>query len=70
MALIKCDDCGASVSDQAQMCPKCSRPVTIEAEPLVSETESSGCGMYSIKQPFLSFIIQNRLYSLFLAYKP
>ena len=26
MALIKCPDCGVEVSDQAAICPKCSRP--------------------------------------------
>ncbi|MBI4869270.1 MAG: TM2 domain-containing protein [Candidatus Wallbacteria bacterium] len=27
MALVKCVDCGSSVSDLAPMCPKCGRPI-------------------------------------------
>jgi len=32
MALIKCPDCGADVSDAAPVCPKCGRPIARQAD--------------------------------------
>jgi hypothetical protein len=31
MALIKCTDCNADVSDAAPACPRCGRPMTLQA---------------------------------------
>ena len=31
MALTKCPDCGSDVSDLAPVCPKCGRPLTVQA---------------------------------------
>lgn len=33
MALIKCPDCGAEVSDQAPACPKCGAPIAMKSGP-------------------------------------
>lgn len=32
MALIKCEDCGKEVSDQAKSCPNCGRPICVTQE--------------------------------------
>jgi hypothetical protein len=41
MALIDCPDCGRRVSDKAQTCPKCARPIAGEV-PLVATGEGGG----------------------------
>lgn len=41
MALIKCPDCGTDVSDQAEACPRCARPIKkIATTPVVIEKRS------------------------------
>src|SRR5690348_3257974 len=35
MALVQCEDCGASVSDQAPACPRCGRPIAKQVAPVV-----------------------------------
>lgn len=35
MALIKCPECGSEVSDRAQACPRCGRPLNPYAAPFV-----------------------------------
>ena len=45
MALINCPDCGTEVSDAAAACPKCARPIAIEAASgLRPSTAKSGSG--------------------------
>lgn len=45
MALINCPDCGTEVSDAAAACPKCARPIAIEAaSELHPSTAKSGSG--------------------------
>ena len=30
MAIIKCEECGAEISDKAKVCPKCGAPIREE----------------------------------------
>lgn len=39
MALIKCTECGAEISDLATTCPKCGAPLTENVEPIDSMEE-------------------------------
>ncbi|CAG4911645.1 OB-fold protein [Paraburkholderia saeva] len=44
MALIKCDECGADVSDKAVACPKCGNPIHAEASIISAARASASRG--------------------------
>lgn len=53
VALIRCEDCGHQVSDQAPTCPQCGRPIAPNAAPppqVVTRVvkQGSGCGLFFI----------------------
>ena len=39
MALIKCSECGAEISDKATECPKCGCPVEVSAATETAENK-------------------------------
>ena len=39
MALIKCSECGADISDKAEVCPKCGCPLEVTKQVLVEAKE-------------------------------
>lgn len=36
MALVKCPECSAEISDKAGCCPKCGAPIVVQSQPVVS----------------------------------
>ena len=42
MALIKCSECGAEISDKATECPKCGCPVEVSAATETAENKKKG----------------------------
>ena len=53
VALIRCEDCGHQVSDQAPTCPQCGRPIAPNTAPppqMVTRVvkQGSGCGLFFI----------------------
>jgi hypothetical protein len=53
MALTKCKECGASVSEKAESCPSCGNPIKSKKKPLVSKP--AGCVLQLASLPLLLF---------------
>jgi predicted amidophosphoribosyltransferase len=47
MALIECKDCGKEISDEADNCPSCGRPLVTSGEATASFF-SWGCGTMAV----------------------
>ncbi|MDC1358963.1 zinc-ribbon domain-containing protein [Gammaproteobacteria bacterium] len=47
MALIECKDCGKEISDEANNCPSCGRPLVTSGEATASFF-SWGCGTMAV----------------------
>ena len=75
MPLIKCPDCNHDVSDQAQMCPKCSRPmspvITTESSSKLSSSDVFWSGyfiallIYGVKYGFVHAVTFGWFVALF-----